>query len=261
MEMNKTELRKTMYDFNCNSNHLLQSDFRDYSLNLRRYIEFIKNTPVIFDFVQTCGKCTLNLEQEISEVNTMNRYVFSTGDTSSEEIINVYSILEYISSHKIDVLPGIAYGYGSSTSYQDMIDAFNKRFVSILIDGIERYLTKIGIEMGLDDNTVFNISNINGQVIVAEGSNVVASNNVGIDASQLQEIIDAVSRSAESLSENERKAVKESLETISEESTKQNPKRFMLNTAITTLKGIKGSAEFGAAIATLWQFISPLINH
>lgn len=49
-------------------------------------------------------------------------------------------------------------GYSSSDKIQDKIKGFNNRFVMVLLRHIERYLTKVGIDMGLDDKIVYNVT-------------------------------------------------------------------------------------------------------
>lgn len=120
-----------------------------------------------YDYIVDCGSYEGNLEQEVDEVRkSYGRLIFSTGDSDEEEIRTVYAILNYIVENKIDVYRGIAFGYSSSKNYQDIIKGFNDRFVMVLIRHIERYLTKVGIDMGLDDKKVFNVSVQNGQAII-----------------------------------------------------------------------------------------------
>ena len=62
---------------------------------------------------------------------------------------------------------GVAMGYSSSTKFQDKIKGFNERFIMVLIGHIERYLTKVGIDMELDDKVVYNVTVHKGQAIIA----------------------------------------------------------------------------------------------
>ena len=49
----------------------------------------------------------------------------------------------------------------------------------VLIRHIERYLTKVGIDMGLDEKVVYNVTVQNGQAIIAnDNANVTATANV-----------------------------------------------------------------------------------
>ena len=138
--------------------------------------------------------------------------------------------------------------------------AFNDRFVMILIGHIERYLTKVGIDMGLDEKIVYNVSVENGQAIIAtDGSTVNATNQVKADLDGLEKLIAAIKENANVLDVDSREAAYESLEVIETESVTEKPKKSMIKTALGTLKAIKGTVEFGASVAALADFIAPLL--
>ncbi len=69
MKLNRADLRKIMYDFNSISSRLLQADFNDYTNVLSKFIAFIKNTPIIIDYIIACGVCDQDLKQEFDEVS------------------------------------------------------------------------------------------------------------------------------------------------------------------------------------------------
>ena len=72
----------------------------------------------------------------------------------------------------------------------DLDDGVNERFVMVLIRHVESYLTKVGIDMGIDEK----------------------------------------------------------------------PKKSMIKTAIASLQAIKGTVEFGSAVAALIQFVGPMLS-
>ena len=130
----------------------------------------------------------------------------------------------------------------------------------VLIRHVERYLTKVGIDMGLDEKIVYNVTVENGQAIIAtDGSTVTATNQVGTDGGELAKLIAAVQSAAGNLPPEDKEAVMESLEVIEAEASAEKPKKSMLKTALATLNAIKGVAEFGAAVAALIQFVGPLL--
>lgn len=130
----------------------------------------------------------------------------------------------------------------------------------VLIRHVERYLTKVGIDMGLDEKITYNVTVENGQAIIAtDGSMVNATNQVGADSSELAKLIAAVQAATDSLSPEDKEAVQESLEVIEAETSAEKPKKSMLKTALATLTAIKGVAEFGAAVAALIQFVGPYL--
>ena len=262
MRLNKKELRKIQYDFNSFSNRLLQADYQDYTGVLGKFINYIDNTPIIIDYIKDCGECGWNMAEEVKEIQaSYGRLIFSTGDTENEEVCNVYAALHYLVDTNNSVYRGIAMGYSHDKGYQEKIKGFNDRFVMVLIRHIERYLTKVGIDMGLDDRITYNVTVQNGQAIIAtDNATVTATNNVGIDASELTKLIEAVKAATASLTPEEQESVAESLEVIETEVLAEKPRKSMLKTAITTLKTVKGIAEFGSAVAALAEFVGPFIG-
>lgn len=261
MKLNRKDLRKIQYDFNCLANRLLQADFEDYTGVLGKFLNYIDSTPIIIEFINDCGKCDLDLQAEVKEVQeSFGRMIFSTGDTDDEEVRNVYAVLHYLADTKNSVYFGVAMGYSHSKGYQDKIKGFNDRFVMVLIRHIERYLTKVGIDMGLDEKIIYNVTVENGQAIIAtDGSSVSANNHVGIIGEELTKLIGAVQTALDGLNAEDKEAVAESLEVIETEASKENPKKSLLKTALTTLKTIKGAVEFSTAVAALAEFIGQLL--
>ena len=262
MKLNRNELRKIQYDFNSISNRLFQADFQAYAEVLGKFLRYINDTPIIIEYINACGTCDWNLEEEVQTVqSSYGHSIFGTGDTDEEEVRNVYAVLRYLVDTNNEVYSGVAMGYASSNHYQDMIKGFNDRFVMILIRHIERYLTKVGIDMGIDDKVVYNVTVHNGQAIIAnDNATITATNNVGIDRDELKRLISEVRATAHDLSEENQETVSECLEAIESETVTPKPKKALLKTAITTLKTLKGAAEFGAAVAALIQFVSPFIQ-
>jgi len=262
MRLNRNELRKILYDFNSFSNRLLQADFQDYTDVLKKFLNFINNTPIILDYILDCGQCDWDLEDEIKQVqSSYGRKIFSTGNTEEEEIRNVYAVLQYLADKSIKVHYGICMGYSSSDKIQDKIKGFNNRFVMVLLRHIERYLTKVGIDMGLDDKIVYNVTVKNGQSIIAtDNANVTATNSIGADTSELAKLIANVRDLSVNLSSKDQETVSDSLEVIEAEASSNKPKKSMLRTAIAALKNIKGITEFGKAVIELSEFVSTLIK-
>lgn len=262
MKLNRKDLKKIQYDFNSVSNRLLQADFDDYLGVLKKFLYFLENTEIIYDYIIGCGECTQNLDEEFKEVcESYGRAIFSTGKTDEEEVCNVYAILKYATEKDIPIHLSIAQGYSSSTKFADIIKGFNNRFVMILIRHIESYLTKVGIDMGLDEKIVYNVTVRDGQAIIASDNAVVnATNTVSINSDDLLKLITSVRDCSVSLSPEEQESVQESLEVIETEASSDNPKKSMLKTAMSVLKGIKGTVEFAAASTALIEFVQLILQ-
>jgi len=261
MKLNRTELKKIMYDFNSISNRLLQADFDDYNNVLSKFISFVRGNELIFDYISDCGECDQDLEQEFKQVGeSYGDTIFSLGTTDAEEVRTVFAILCHIADNKIEIQYGIGMGYSHSNKYQDKIKGFNDRVVMVLIRHIERYLTKIGIDMGLDEKNVYSITVTNGQVNIANDSAIInATMNNGIDVTQLSALIQAIKHETESLPVDDKKTVISSIEVIEQELQTEKPRKNFIKTAISGIKAIKGTVEFAAAVAALIQFVQPII--
>ena len=134
----------------------------------------------------------------------------------------------------------------------------------VLIRNIETYLTKIGIDMGIDENVSYTITVKNGQVNIANDNAVINATNTinGARLDELTKLISEIKLAAENskLSSDDAEMVNSNLEVIQEEVKADKPRVGFIKTAISGLKAIKGTAEFGAAVVALVQFIQPLIG-
>lgn len=261
MKLNKKELRKILYDFNSYSNRLMQANFHDYTDVLGKFLNYIDSVPLIKDYIVECGDCDMDIASEVKEVRTScGRKIFSIGNTENEEVRNISAILHYLIENNAPIYRSVAMGYSFSKDYQDKIKEFNDRFVMVLIRHIESYLTKVGIDMGIDENITYNFSVQKGQVVIAnDNSTVTATSNVGFDVNELNKLIATVKENAGALSEEDQELVFDTLETIETEAIAEKPKKGLLRTAINALKTIKGAAEFGAAVAALIEFIGAIL--
>lgn len=261
MKLNRADLRKILYDFNCISNRLLQADHDDHTKVVHRFVAFVKATPIIYDYILDCGICDQNMDEEFKEIrNSYGRCIFDLGNTDEEEVRNVFAILDYIAENSVDVSIHIAEGYTSSNVFQDRTKAFNDRVVMVLIRHIESYLTKVGIDMGIDEKVTYTITVTNGQVnIASDNANINATNNVGTDVEKLTALISDVRAAAAGIDGEDAETLSDSLEVIEEEVKAEKPKKSFIKTAITGLKTIKGTVEFAAAVAALAEFLQTVL--
>jgi F0F1-type ATP synthase epsilon subunit len=264
MILNKKELKEVQYDFNSNTNRLLQADFSEYTSELKKYIRFLRNTEIIYSYISDCGEPDYDPETEVKEMRqSYGHIIFSTGDTDEEEVRNVFSVLAYIADNNIEIYDAVTFAYcHGSRHFQDGIKGFNERFVMILVRHIDKYLTKLGIEMGLDENAKYIISVDKGMVNVASENATINADNIvnsPIDEKKLAELLDQVRQTSPTVNPEEIEKINESLEVIKDELAKAQPKKTVVKLALGVLQGIKGSTEFLAAVATLATYVFPLI--
>lgn len=239
----------------------MQADYQDYTGVLVKFISYISENELIFDYITNCGNIDFDLDSEYQEVaKSYGRLILSLGESDTEEVRNVYAILSYIADNKKEIYRGLAIGYSSSDKFQDKIKGFNDRVVMVLIRHIDRYLTKIGIDMGIDENIRYSITVTNGQVNIAnDDATINATNNNGIDSGHLSQLIIAVKTELNSLSSADQESASGNLEVIEQELQAEKPRKSFIKTALSGLKILKGSAEFGAAVVALIDFIQKVI--
>ncbi len=133
----------------------------------------------------------------------------------------------------------------------------NRTYHSVLVT-----LTKLGIDMGVDDKVVYNITS-NGQVNIANDNAVInaTNNNYSIDLEKIEQVIKTLREEGvkSNLSKEDKETLSNSLEIINDEIKVEKPRKAYLSMALTGLKAIKGTAEFGASVTALYQFIQPFI--
>ncbi len=257
-----------MYDFNSISNRLLRVNFQEYIGVLRKFLYFIDNTEIISRYIMDCVVYDFDVKKEVDEVaQSYGRCIFSTGGTDEEEISNTYQILKYIAENEIEIHYGISRGYSSSNSYQDTVKGFNDRFVLILIQHIESFLTKVGIDMGMDETIKYSITVEKGQVNIAHDSSTInATVNNGGEITDLEKIIGTIKEllSNDDISPEEREMISDNIEVIKEELGRDNPRKGFIKTAWQGIKyallNIPTAIEIGENINKLGELIQPWIS-
>ena len=210
-----------------------------------------KNTPGYLLAGSIYGPSYISFEYALAYYNLIPEAVYTITCATFEK-----------KKKRLIVYCGVAMGYSSSSKWQDKIKGFNERFVIVLIRHVESYLTKVGIDMGIDEKNIYNVAVQNGQAIIAnENSSVTATTNIGATANDIEQLIAAVRMKMGTLtSDEDKEAASESLEVIEAEVISEKPKKSMIKTAIASLQAIKGTVEFGSAVAALIQFVGPMLS-
>lgn len=264
MEVTRVELKILIKEFLSASNRVLRAGFEIYSSELGKFVRFLKTHDLIFDYIMSCGEPEYDVKQEVEDVcKSYGRNIFSLGFTDENEVANIFAVIQYLADNNYGGRSCVYFGYSSSNNFQDKVDGFGNEFIRVLITHIENYLTKISIKMGLDEKITVNVkienSNLsNSQVNVASDSSSIVTNRAVCDIDQLQKILDSLLMEAEKLNSDDRQTVEECVEVL-ETMKEDKPKKGIIKMAINTLKGIAGTAEFAAAVATISQFVGQYI--
>ena len=262
MKLNRNDLKKLMYDFNGLSNRLLQANYVDYIFVLKKYLKYLYDTEIIADYIKDCGKCEQIMEDEFKAVQG-GHGIFDLGESDKEETRNIVAILQYIVDNNVDVVCNLGYAYSNARNMQSILKDFNNRVTFVLISHIEAYLTKIGIDMGVDDKIEYNITVENGQVNIANDNSHINANNVVHfnNITEIEELLNIIQKEAEdsSISKDDQESINNYIEVLREETKKEKPKKRFIKMAIDGLKAIKGTVEFSAAVATLVNIITQML--
>ncbi|MGI6176744.1 MAG: hypothetical protein ACOYJC_11450 [Christensenellales bacterium] len=111
----------------------------------------------------------------------------------------------------------------------------------------------------MDEGITRNNINIGGDVVnspIQQGKgNIMSVDNNTIDIAQLNEILENIVQLSDAQSKEQ---IEESVGIIHEELKKAKPKKSIIRTAMASLKAVKGSIEFLAAVATLATYIASI---
>ena len=260
MNIDKKQLKIISLEFRTIASRLINCHWQTGMDLLRKFILYIDTNEIISDYVQSYVN-----PDDFKDYKYQTRIVYtSMGDSKQEEISFTYQFLKYAADNcKSDIYHSLAWGYAKEAN--DAVKEFCTRIILPFVNYIEGYLTEIGIKMGYDENTQFtiNVTGGNPQLNIASGnSEIAATQNIGIDSNQLEEIIDAIreATNTEAFGDEEIEQITDSLDAIKAELTTLQPKKGILRTAMKGLQTINGSAQFLAAIATMVQFVGPYIQ-
>ncbi|MDW7661852.1 MAG: hypothetical protein SCL54_10580 [Bacillota bacterium] len=256
MKIDKKELKIISYDFRTIANRLINCSHNDGLELLKKFLRFVENNELIFDYIQSTIK-----QQEMFEGNRSDVVYASMGDTPEEEVSFTYQFLKYGSVNYSDYYMGFAFRYSSGNA-RDSIKEFNNRIVLPFVNYIEGYLTKIGIQMGYDEEVKYmiTINNENGQVNLSQDNSTInavqnqSSNNIEQLIKEIKNLLD------NEISKENQEIILENAECIQEELQKEIPRKGLIKSCINGLNSIlpkiTGSVKLAAAVTSLIQFAS-----
>lgn len=188
--MNRKELKKISHDFNSISSRMMRVAFDEYNVVLKKFMDFIDRNEIIKSYINLGYDSNFNVEKEWKLVVNEEGYIFDFGPSVQQESYQIYKLLEYILENVMDPCFSFCSIYGER-KFQDGVKEFNDRVLLVLIGNIEDYLIKVGIDMGLDENVVWNVNG--GQVNVASGNATInATQNNGVNGKELDDIIKGI---------------------------------------------------------------------
>jgi len=265
----KIVLKTTISDFHRHASRLMTTTVDNFSADLRKLMLFVKNTPLIYDYINEC--VTNNLPSDFdadNEVDTVQKSYYMTfgpfSGSDEEETAEIFQILQAIVERGISGSDPLFNSYSrESNKYQDRLEGFLKAVVFLFINHVNGHLTKIGLMMQLDDSPLQQIlvnNSSNTQISTASSFstvNAIQKNNPNI--SELEPLLAELVRCSESMSEENRELVQDSIQTLREELMSGSPKKRVVNPLIALLKGIDGGTQFAAAVTQIITFFTGVL--
>lgn len=261
---NKKELKKQSRDFRTIASRTLTSDFQMFDNNLKRLINFIDNNEVIKKYINSCVSEDDNfkIEDDVNKVCSSYDYIFNSYIDEQKEVSYIYQVLKYIVTNDIKCR-AYTMAYSESRQYQDKVKGFCNNVVEPLVDHIDSNYERIFIEMGLDEDTRFEIVNNGGQVNIVKGEGMI--NATQINSYQLDNLVQNIKDKINEISDAEtRSEIIDTVEGIQEELKKNDIKKGRIKSFIsslqTKLSSIGTVIEVGAAITELITFAQQCIK-
>lgn len=261
MELNRRELKKISHSFNSISSRMMRAPFDEYKGILKKFLDFVDSNEIIIGYINLGIDSEYDAAQDWDRIVNEAGYLFNFGPTVEEECFQIYQILKYILENVEEPVDEFSSIY--LVKYQDSVKEFNDRVILVLIQHIGDYLTRVGIDMGLDEEIKYVV--YGGQVNVSHGSSTInATQNNGISVSELNALIADIKGNLSGLTPEEATTIIDSLEMIQDELIKPEPKKSILNSGVKLIAPMIGIANgiptLAGNLQRLIDLVSPFIQ-
>ncbi|WP_282141255.1 hypothetical protein [Cytobacillus oceanisediminis] len=254
-KFDEKEYKKLSVSFRRVASRFIRSHFRESNDNLARFLIFIEESPVIYEFIQENNVKQFDIEDIIQRRGYNDKFKLPVRE--SEEIAFIYQLLKHIQVNDIDYV-NIAMGYNDGRKLQEAVDKFNNQVAKPLIDHIVSYLGEMAIDMGLDkkSGTQFNIREFRGQLNHADGHAQISANQT-YNETKVEELKDIAQKFAQALIEDtsipdtDKEDTVELVEAAVQEVESEKPKKVIVRTAMDQVRTVNDVAGAGANVITL----------
>jgi len=253
---NDKDLKKLLLDFNGISKRLFNADFREYNNVLLKFINYIDNAEIISNRIKSYGAPSEDIEEYIRQVIMHPQIMNFVGDRN-QDLADIYYTLNYCVKNEIYIYKTLAIGYSRSNN-QDKISKFNQRVVMVLIDDIQKYITKKLIDVEAENmiKPNINISGNSAAVNVASDHSIATQNNV-YQYETVNKLIDDVRNSVPiDLGVDDKSEIENNLTGIQGELSNDKPHKKYLEILVNKLKGVGNFVKFNASVLKLSEFIA-----
>lgn len=265
-------LKKLLFGYHAEANTMLRAGYYDVDDAIGRFIAYIESEKVIRDYLEDCvenyvpeGFDAKKIVEEVSSQYGMTFAHFSPDYRG--ESGEVYLILKAILGEDGVTKENLLLGYmNGSKKYDDMVKNFMNKVVRKLVDGIDRYLTELGIEKGLSDANYFqwqqNVSTgDNSNVALGQSSNnstVDVRQTNGINGQELDQLLGRLEDAFADLDDAQRAEAEVYRDGLRDALSESKPKPSIIKAMYTGLKKIDGGVQFVAALAAIGSFLQQM---
>lgn len=233
MELNRKDLKKITHGFNSVSSRIMRVKFDEYQYVLGKFLDYIDSHEVIKEYIQTGKTEEYNVQEEWDLVVSKDGYMFNFGPSVEVESYQIYCILNYINNN-IEEPQYAFHSIYRESKWQDNVDEFNNRVVMVFINNINDYLTGVGIDMGLDESTIWNVSG--GQVNIAMNhATINAVQNNGSTENEIERLVNNILDNLSEIEKESADTIVDAVEMIKDEIIKPEPKDRIIRNGIKLL--------------------------
>ncbi|MCR5380088.1 MAG: hypothetical protein K6G44_03805 [Lentisphaeria bacterium] len=270
MNINRIELKKISLKFRTLVSQTINAHYTEIGSRLTQLVNYVNNTSLLNDYVNDCISISSknHSDEEIGNViNSFGHEQIEMGESVEEVTASAYQIMKFLSG-KTDLILQFGIGLCSSNKYQDSAKAFGTNIVHQFASNVNLFINTMMIDMGLDENTQYNITVNGGQVNVSrENSTLNASfNNNGLSIERTTELANSIYSiiAQQTVLDDNVKKIKETLDEIMEEIKHQSPKmklvKILLDCLNTTASLITLSTALPSAVNSFIEYLSAFVH-
>ena len=265
-------LKKLLFGYHVEANTMLRAGYDDADDAMGRFIAYIEGEKVIRDFLEDCVENYVpegfDAEQAVEEVSSQYGSIFAHFSPDYRgESGEVYLILKAILDAGGIMSGNLLFGYrNGSKKFDDMVKNFMEKVTRRLVDGIDRYLTELGIERGPSDTNYIQMQqnvnagdNSNVALGQSSGSSTVDVRQTnGVNGEELVQLLGKLEETFADLDDAQRAEAEMYRDGLRDALAVPEPKHSIVKAMYAGLKKINGGAQFVAAVATIGSFLQQL---
>lgn len=264
--------KKLLFGYHVEASTMLRAGYRDVDDAIGRFIAYIEGEKVIRDYLKNCVEDYIpegfDAERIVEEVSSQYGATFAHFSPDYRgESGEVYLILKAILGAGGVMKGNLLLSYmNGSKKYDDMVKNFMDKVVRKLVDGIDRYLTELGIEKGLSDTNYIQMQqNVNtgdnsnvalGQS--SDNSTVAVRQTNGINGGELDQLLSTLENTFADLDDAQREEAEVYRDGLRDALSEPKPKHSIVKAMYTGLRKIDGGVQFAAALAAIGSFLQQL---